>query len=162
MLAPKNIKIPRLPKSIKISKDHTLDARCFNFDNCLALFGHFSINFPDHLNLLNYNIYNAKTVVFQFPVSRFGIKNHQQIMFLFRAPFLDIIFLDLFCFRKWLFNMRGGKLQDFPPNPECAKPKDRAPQSQSQSSSTVRNLPQASVELLLCVYVTWLKHSLPY
>ena len=37
----------------------------------------FSINFPDHLNLLNYNMYNAKTSFKKFQAFHFRIKNQR-------------------------------------------------------------------------------------
>ena len=60
-----------------------------------------SINFPDHLNLLNCKSYNAKTCFLLFQASHFGIKN-QSTIHVFQTPFLDIIFsfnVDL-CKRK--------------------------------------------------------------
>ena len=54
--APKTSTKTSLPKSIKISINHTLGAQCFNFDAIVAPFGPpFSFNFRGHLNLLNCN-----------------------------------------------------------------------------------------------------------
>ena len=59
--APQNIKKSSLPKSIKIFRNYILDPQGFNFDDFLAPFGSpVSINFPDHLHLLNCNTHDVK------------------------------------------------------------------------------------------------------
>ena len=72
---PQNIKNKNCPNPSK-SQKISLDAKCFNFDAFLMPFGSpFSINFPDRLNLLICNQYNAKTSSLPFLASHFGIKN---------------------------------------------------------------------------------------
>ena len=74
--APKSIKKTSLPKSIKISKDQSLNAKGFNLYAFLMPLGpQFSINFLDRLNLLICNNYIAKASFFHFQASHFGIPN---------------------------------------------------------------------------------------
>ena len=71
--APKNIKKQSLQKPIEILKNHTLAP---HFDDLGALFGPpFPTNFPDHLNLLNRNTYNAKNSFLPSQASHLGIQN---------------------------------------------------------------------------------------
>ena len=93
--APQNIEKPSLPKSITISKNHTLDAKGFNFGGFLMPFGSsFLIVFPDHLDLLICNKYNA---VFFFTILGlpFGHQNSiSKSCFSFcKSPFLEVLFL---------------------------------------------------------------------
>ena len=55
----------------------------------------FSINFPDRLNLLICNMYNAKTSFVQFQASHFTIKNRSK-NHVFSKPFLGPPFSHFF------------------------------------------------------------------
>ena len=92
---PKTHQKTSLPKSIKISKNHTLDTQGFNFDHFLMPYGpQFSINFRDHLGLLICDEQNAKTFFYHFrppTLTSKSMKNHN-----LWTPFLDLISLISF------------------------------------------------------------------
>ena len=92
-------------RRLKISKNATLDAPSFNFDDLLMPFGLlFSINFRDHLNLLSYNNYHAKTFFLQFQAFHFGIKNQSKNN-VFSTPLSGDYFSHfmLICLRNYNF-----------------------------------------------------------
>ena len=62
----------------------------------------FSINFPDRLNLVICNKYNAKTSFLHFRPLKLASKIDRTIMF-FQSRFLDLLFLIFlkFIIRKW-------------------------------------------------------------
>ena len=63
---------------------------------------HFSINFPDRLNLVICNTYNAKTSFYNFRPLILASKINQKIMF-FQSRFLDLFF----SFKKEKWSMLG-------------------------------------------------------
>ena len=84
----------------KISNIRPLDAQSQIWEPFQLTFGIIcSINFPDRLNLVICNNYNAKTSFLRFQASYFSIKNrskiYQHIMF-FQSRFLDLLFLIIF------------------------------------------------------------------
>ena len=89
------------PTKSKSQKNHTLDAKGFNLYALLAPFGPpFSINFPDHLNLISCNRYNAKTF---FTISGLPFWHQEsitKIMFVHSTSWTS--FLSYFVvFQKW-------------------------------------------------------------
>ena len=105
--AQQNFPKTSLPKSIEISRNHSLDAKGFNFDakgfnfdTVLISFGPpSSINDPDRLNLQICNVYNTKTYCLQVLASHFDIINQKTDHVFVTPPLLGPLcsnFFDLF------------------------------------------------------------------
>ena len=74
----------------------TLDTQGLDLYDLLKLFGHpFLINFRDHIHILNWNMYTAKSSFLHLNASHHGIIFFQQIKLL-RNSVLGLIFIILF------------------------------------------------------------------